>query len=159
MQIEIKEIKMLEPANPQAQSMKEFQAWLDHKKVDIELVMAGKRSEDDDDDEDDAGKEETAIIEAMMHGHLAIDENMNMLYRLRHPILDDTGSVAVKELKLKPRMTAGEVQSATKGVNKKEPFKLFVGYISALSGELRGIVNKIDSVDFSLLQKIVGYFL
>ena len=158
MQVEIKEIKMKEPANPQAQSMEEFQNWLNHKKVDLELVMAGNKSDDDDDD-DDAGKEEMAIIAAIMSGHLAIDEDMNMIYTLRHPILDDAGSMAVKSLTLKPRMTAAEVQAATKGMTKKDPFKLFVGYISQLSGEVRGIVNKLDSTDFSLLQKIVGYFL
>lgn len=159
MQIEIKEILINEPAVPQAQSMKEFQAWLDHKKVGIELVREGKRTDDDEED-DEAGKEETAIIEAIMRGDLVINpETMEMTYKLRHPIMDDSGSVAYKEFKLKPRITAAQVQEATKGVTKKEPFKIYIGYISALSGEIRGVINKIDSVDFSLLQKIVGYFL
>lgn len=159
MQIEIKQIIIKEPAMSQALATAELQKWFDYKQLGIELVEAGNKTDDDFSDEENGGIEETAIITAIMKGHLIIDEEFNMTYKLLFPVKDDSGSVALSELKMVPRLTAAQVQLAIKGTTRKEPMKMFPGYISVLSGEVRGIINKIDSVDFSLLQKVAGYFL
>lgn len=155
MQVELAEIKLENPKVPQEMAMEELQKWLDYKKTKVKLV----KSDSDDVKDDEAVKANTEIVEAIMAGDLIIDEDMNMRYKLTFPVKSEEGTSALSELKLKPRLTAYEVQKATKGINKEEPFALFIGYIHVLSGEIKGLINKIDSTDFALLQKIVGYFL
>jgi hypothetical protein len=154
MQVEIAEIKLENPKVTQEMAMEEFQKWLDYKKTKVQLVKNTGSEE-----EGEESKANTAIVEAIMAGELVFNEDMSMTYLLNFPVKSETGSTELHSLTLKPRLTAFEVQKATKGISKDEPFKLFTGYIHILSGEVRGLVNKIDSTDFSLLQKIVGYFL
>jgi len=154
MQVEIGEIKLKNQKLPQELAVEELQKWLDYKKTKIELVVKSNSEEEGEDNKANAD-----IIEAIMDGSLVINEDMTMTYNLSFPIMSDRGTDELHAITLKPRLTAYEVQQATKGITKDEPFKLFTGYIHVLSGEVRGIVNKIDSSDFSLLQKIVGYFL
>jgi len=155
MQVEIKEIKMQEPVISQVLAMAEFQKWLDYRKTGIELVMCGDASDDGEAD----GKDEAAIIEAFMNGSIVLNEDMKLRYILTFPLLDDSGSVAVKELKLNPRMSAGQFSSCVSADVKKEPMKMFINMISVLSGELKGVVSKLESRDYSVLQKICSYFL
>jgi len=157
MQVRLDEIVIDSPKVPQSLAMEEFQKWLDYKKTKVKLTMTGSDVEPADNKADN--KAEMAIVESIMAGDLVINEDMTMDYKLSFPIKNDSGSVELSSLSLKPRLTAFEVQKATKGINTDEPFKLFTGYIHVLSGEVRGIINKLDSLDFSLLQKIVGYFL
>lgn len=164
MQVEIQEIKIKEPVLSQALAMAEFQSWLDFKQSDVELHkkdISEDESEYVDELEDGAdGKDETAIIQAIMTGHLKIDSDTKvMTYSLRFPIFDDTGVAAVKEIKLNPRMSAAQYSACVNANVQKEPLKMFVNVISVLSGEVKGIIAKFDSKDFSLLQKIAGYFL
>lgn len=154
MQVELAEIKLENPKVPQEMAMEEFQKWLDYKKTKVKLTM-NSNSEDEAED----NKAEMAIVEAIMSGDLIINDDMTMTYNLAFPVKSENGNTELSSITMKPRLTAYEVQKATKGISQDEPFKLFTGYIHVLSGEVRGLVNKIDSVDFSLLQKIVGYFL
>jgi len=155
MEVSIAEIKLKNPKVPQEMAMEEFQKWLDYKKAKVELTMESSSEEENGED----SKANTEIIQAIMIGDLIINDDMTMTYKLAFPVKSQEGTSELSSLTLKPRLTAFEVQKATKGINKEEPFALFIGYIHVLSGEIKGLINKIDSTDFSLLQKIVGYFL
>lgn len=160
MQVILKKISIDNPKVPQEIAMEEFQGWLDYKKTKMTLVMEGAEvTEEKIGDIDEDNKAAMAIVEAIMSGDLVVNEDMSLTYNLAFPIRDENQSVVLNKLTLKPRMNAFEVQKATKGISQDEPFKLFIGYVHVLSGEVKGLVNKLDSIDFSLLQKIVGYFL
>ncbi len=157
MQVEIQEIKIKEPAVTQALAMKDLQKWLDFRREDVQLV-----TEDDIDSKEEVESDNTneiGILKAIMMGDLVINEDNSMTYKLMFPLNDDKGNVAVKELNLLPRLDGNQVNEAMRGADKTQPFKLYIGYISVLSGELRGIINKLDSKDLSLLQKVANYFL
>ena len=154
MNVRIEEITLKNAKVPQSVALADLQKWLDYKKTKVELVMGVAEDEGTDDN-----SAEMTLIEAIMAGDLVLNEDMSWTYTLAFPVLDEGGAVALKSLNMKPRLTAAEVSNAMKGVDKKEPFKLYIGYMSALSGEVRGLINKLDSSDLSVLQKIVGYFL
>lgn len=153
MKIKIPLIELDNPKVPQDMAVSEFQKWLDYKRTKITIEVGDVEEEGED------TKATVEIIEAIMTGDLVINEDMTMIYNLSFPVKSENGSNVLEKLTIKPRMTAEDVKNATKGIKRDEPFSIFIGYISVLSGELKGLIKKIDSVDFSLLQKIVGYFL
>jgi len=159
MEVSIAEIKLKNPKVPQSMAMDEFQKWLDYKKTKITLVFNQSSSKDEDEDEEESSKATTEIIEAIMDGNLIVNEDLSLSYNLMFPVKDDSGQTALGSLTMKPRLTADEVAQATKGVTKKDPQGVFIGYLHVLSGEVKGLIRKIDSQDYSLLQKIVMYFL
>lgn len=159
MEVSIAEIKLKDPKVPQSMAMEEFQKWLDYKKTKINLVFNESSSKEDDEDEEESSKATTEIITAIMDGNLVVNEDLSLTYNLLFPVKDENGQNALSSLTMKPRLTADEVSQATKGVTKKDPQGVFIGYLHVLSGEVKGLIKKTDSQDYSLLQKIVMYFL
>ena len=131
---------------PKELAKQEFNKWLDFKRIKPAKREQNKASEN-------------SIIDSFMDGNMVLNENHSITYTLDFPITNDDGEVTVRELKIKPRVFTGELNAALSTVDATTPDGRIFAYIKALTSEVNGILNKIDSGDYAQLQNIVTYFL
>ncbi len=127
-------------------ALKEVEKWLDYKRVDDK-----KRADSKDNVE--------ALADAISFGYLILDKDFNLVHTLKFPLLNEDGSVAVKEFKYKPRLKMGEIQNKTQNIKATDTFALITAYISALTDSNSGMVKQMDSEDYRVAQAIAIFFL
>ena len=124
----------------------DIERWLDHKKV-----SSRKREQRKDEIE--------SLIAEVQDGTLVVDDNCNLVYSLKFSISDEGGSVAVDELKFKPRLRASDLEPYLKGVKATDADGRVRAYVCALTNKPVGIVSKLDTEDKSIAENIALFFL
>lgn len=118
----------------------EVEKWLDVKKVNKKKRIENAK----------LIEELTSLVE---DGTLCLTDNFIWKHKLIFPIGENE---QIKELTYKPRISVDEIINASKGVPNEE---LGLVYISILTGQVKGIVKKLDLSDYTISQTIAGFFL
>lgn len=125
-------------------ALKEVEAWLDYKRV------KSKKRESYQDQID-------VLVDAVSDGSLVLDdESFELTYNLIFPFGEEE---KITELKFKPRLSVGEVNKYMRGVQATDIDKRLQAYVSALTGQPKGVIQAIDTEDSSVINAIVVFFL
>lgn len=116
------------------------ESWLDVKKVN-----AKKRIENE--------KLIQELVGLVQDGTLVLTDKFHWKHKLIFPIGENE---QIKELIYKPRISVEEIIDGSKGVKQEE---LGLVYISILTGQVKGIIKKLDLSDYTVSQIIAGFFL
>lgn len=128
------------------QAKKEVIKWLEFKKIDSDKIEENSESVD-------------TLATAISKGNVVLDKDYNMTQELKFPLMDDDGNPTLTQLKFKPRLKMGEIQTRTQNINSKDLFALVTAYICALTNTNSGIIKEMDSEDYKTAQAIVIFFL
>ncbi|MCH9621003.1 MAG: hypothetical protein S4CHLAM20_04170 [Chlamydiia bacterium] len=125
-------------------AINEVNGWLDYKRV------SEKKREDLSDQIE-------LLVEGVSDGYLRINsETFEIVHTLSFPIGEGD---SIKELTYKPRLTVSEINNRTKGVRNGDADGRVKAYISALCGQGQGVLGNLDSVDFTIPQSIIVFFI
>lgn len=123
------------------------QRWVDHKNIPQSKVEANQDAVD-------------IMVDAFQDGTFEMDEETFVItHNLRQPILNTEGEVQVEKLEFKARARAGELQGWMKGIKANDGDGRVQAVIAGLSSTARGIITKLDTVDYSIAQNIAVFFL
>jgi len=125
------------------QAKKEMESWLEYKKISPAKRETNAQSIE-------------AIATAISDGTLRLDDNFNLIQTLKFPIGDE---MVLKELTYKPRINVGLVRKAMEKVKATEADNRIAVYISVLTSQTLGTIDKLDSEDQSIAQSIAIFFL
>jgi len=104
-------------------------------------------------DNPDALENREAVIKNIMDGTFTIDEEGKITHKLCVPISDD-----VKELVYKPRMQVFEM-SKMKEFKPEDSTGKTIAIMSVLTNLNKGIVQKLDTVDFTTVGELMSFYL
>lgn len=98
-----------------------------------------------------------ALVDAVANGKLIMEPDGFITLKLSHP----TGEKGdgVKELKFKPRIKVSTLGAQLQGLKAGDAIGIMVGYISAITGEAKGVIKDLDLVDYDLAQSIAIFFI
>jgi len=125
------------------QATLEVNSWLDKKKVYESTRESQKDSID-------------LLIEAMVNGDLKLDPDFNFIHKLLVPEVLN-GEVA--ELKYKLRLNDKMLKPCMNGVKSNDADGRLTAYISALTGQVKGILEGLDTADKKIALSIAVFFL
>ena len=125
------------------QAKAEFDRWVEAKK------LSSKTLEKHRDDEE-------TIIDAIQEGYLVLDEDLNLIQELKFPI----EKAGITQLQYPLRITEGELAASTKGIRGIDDLvgQMVIGYVSALTGIVKGHIRILDPVDMSIAKAIAAFF-
>lgn len=126
------------------QAKAEIEKWLKAKRVTPRMRKKNEQAEE-------------TLIGAIQDGYLVLNDDLTLTQKLIFPTKED--GTGVNDLKFKLRMSVDERSTATKGYRPDDGDGRMIGYIAHLCGTARGIIGKLDSVDFEIAQSIAIYFL
>ena len=122
----------------------EIEKWLDFKKI-----LAGERERNSD--------TIALLVDAIMEGALEYDESTNKLkHYLLHPFQNEQ---PLTELTYLPRINDNMLQPNLRGVSAKDGDARLIAVICTLTGQARGIIQKLDSTDKRIALSIAVFFL
>lgn len=100
------------------------------------------------------------LIDSVIDGTLRLEGESNMwIHTLLFPLgKDGQESIAVKELKYKPRLNDKQKQAEMKGVKANDFDGRFNALIAALTGQPRGIIEQLDTVDHRIAISVGIFF-
>jgi len=123
----------------------EFNKWFDTKN------LAQKLHEKNADDEE-------AIIDAIIAGDLILNDDFSFTQKLKFPVqMNETEKL--DELKYAYRISDGIMSAAIKGNDAKDMMGIAQSVISALTGQVKGTIKALDTVDSGLGKHIAAFFL
>lgn len=96
------------------------------------------------------------MVSAMCEGRLVLREDMVLEQTLLFPVGDKQ---EVKKFEFKPRVTVGELADALRGVEINDSIGRACAAVAAVTGQLKGIVAKMDPEDYSLSDSIIVFFI
>ncbi len=99
------------------------------------------------------------ITNAIAEGSLFLSEDFKLTQKLSFPVCDNSGAEVFSELEYKPRLTVFDTQAATKNVKAGDADGRIMAYASALTGKSNGLLGKLDTEDYTLVQSITVFFL
>ena len=133
---------------PRDVAEEEVQKWLDYKRISI-----------NEDDEEDVAKEKS-LVKYFMDGSLCLNhDNFTITQKLKFPLSDEDGEVALAEIVYQPRLNRSHLNAKMKGVKASDVDGRLVGYTAALSGQPKGMLGKLDTEDNKVAQSVVMFFL
>ena len=98
------------------------------------------------------------LIDAFEEGILELDDNFVIVQNLQIPIGENG---AIKQLKLKLRLTVGEVNDIKQGnkVKATDGDSTVLAYISAITEQPFSLIRKLDVSDYNVCQNVAVFFL
>jgi len=125
----------------------EFEKWINAKKVSVKARRMNEHAE-------------SVIIGALMDGSLIVEDDLTLTHKLCFPITSpQTGEVTFDRLNYKLRMSVDERNQAVKGYAPDDGEGRIIGFAAHLTSSPRGIITKLDTVDYQITQSICLYFL
>ena len=125
----------------------EVNGWLDYKKVSDKKRETYKDAIE-------------ALTDAVVTGRLVIDADTKAITQvLLFPITDTKGTVVTDKLVFKPRITQMELKNRMTGVKPGDGDGRIMAYAAALTDSAAGILGKLDTEDYALVQSITVFFL
>ena len=121
----------------------EVESWLNFKQIGDRKREANKASVD-------------TIIDAIMEGTLSLKEDKTFVHTLK---FDTGGEIPVKVLEYSPRLKVSVVKTCLQGVAASDADGRICAYVAALTSKATGIINALDTEDYSLAQSIAVFFL
>lgn len=134
------EPEIVHPETAQA----EIEEWLDYKKV-----SKGKRESNE--------AYEEILVDAVKWGNLEKDEDFNLILNLHFPI--GTKTEKITKLTFKPRLNRADLDNPLRNVKADDAEGRIVAYESALTGQPKGIIKKMDTEDQRIADAIAIFFI
>lgn len=123
---------------------KEIKEWLDAKKV-----SATKREAYKDNIE--------TLVDAIAEGYLTKAKETNVLTQT---LMFEVGEEKkINTLTFQPRLMISKIHESMKGEKSTDADARVLAYISALTGQPKGIIKKLDTEDYSVPQAIALFFM
>lgn len=124
-------------------AMSDVTRWLEHKRVKQRKIDANAEINE-------------ALAYAIMDGQLILRDDFHWELTLTWPI-----GQSVDKLIFKPRMSVFDTKQVNKGVKSDDTMGKIVAYVSALTNQPKGIIEKIEmgSDDHEIMTSIAVYFL
>lgn len=97
-----------------------------------------------------------SLIEAVMYGQIVFDENLVITQNLDFPLGEDA---SVKTFTYKERITKKEVDDKLSVMKNKDGSASITAYVAALTTQPVGIIDKLDTRDYSISQSIAVFFI
>jgi|GEM_PF-1080363 hypothetical protein len=120
----------------------EVERWLDYKQID------------DLQREDQEGSIKY-LISYIKSGHLILNEDYSFTHRLKFPL--DSAGLTI--LNYKSRVMEKELSSKLMGVRADDTDGRIVAHISALTGQVIGIIKSLDKEDIKIARSIAVFFM
>lgn len=120
----------------------EVNRWLDSKKIGEKKRAAYEKTIEE-------------IVSYVEDGTLILDENNMWKHKLLFPIESEK---TTSELTYKNRLNVDEVTNGLKGSDGTAQ-DMVKHYVVMLTGKVKGIINKLDTQDYSVCQSISVFFL
>ena len=117
----------------------EVEQWLDFKKI-----SQRKRANNKENIE--------ILVSAIVDGQLILKENQ-FVQKLLFPVNEIT------ELKYVARITVKQVRLQMQGVKSNDLNGMILGYACALTGQVKNVLDALDTEDYAILQSIAIFFL
>jgi hypothetical protein len=92
-------------------------------------------------------------------GILEFTEIGEIIHNLIFPITDEDGRETVTQLKYKLRVTEAILEPYKKGLKPGDNDGRLNAYVSALTGQVKGVIRNLDSEDLGIAQNIALFFL
>lgn len=122
------------------QAKKEFETWFEAKR--LPSYLKDKKSDDID-----------VIVNAIQEGNLVLNEDNTFTQVLAFP------TERVSELKYRFRVSEGELAAGLKGIKVDDLVgQMPIGYVSVLTGEVRGNIRALDTADLTVGKAIAAFF-
>lgn len=154
MKEEVKSPLKMDPVINEETANNELEAWFNYRKVRPDLrvnknEITGKDSQ------------RQTLISAFMYGLLTFDPASGCLNQKLEfpPVKKESDEIVFSQLKFKPRITRLEVLQCSKGIKPTDVEGKQAAYLSAITTQPIGLLNKMDESDRSLSDIIIGYFL
>jgi hypothetical protein len=126
------------------QATAEVTGWLDKKKVYETTRELQKDSID-------------ILIEAVMRGDLKLNPET---FVFTHTLLEpESVNNEIKELTYKPRLNDKMLKPYLNGVKTTDAEGRLLAYVSALTGQVKGVLESLDSADKKIMLSIAVFFL
>jgi len=122
---------------------KEVERWLDFKKVSKKKKESNKEQID-------------VLVSAIVDGEIILEDDFSLTHNLRFEVGEE---VKVSKLKYKPRVNVKQITQYLNGVKAGDADGRILAYACALTGEPKGIIQALDTEDWSVVQNIVIFFL
>ena len=97
-----------------------------------------------------------SLIEAVMYGQLVFDESLVITQNLDFPLGENS---EVKQFTYKERITKKEVDDKLSVMKNKDGSASITAYVAALTLQPVGIIDKLDTRDYSISQSIAVFFI
>lgn len=98
-----------------------------------------------------------ALAEAIANGKLILQEDKVFTLKLSFPTGED--GKGISELNFKPRVKVSTLSAQLQGMKPGDGVGIMVGYISALTGEVKGVIKDLDLSDYEIAQSIAIFFI
>ena len=125
------------------QAQSEVEAWLDYKKI------GSKKRESQE------AQIET-LVDAVAEGDLVLNEDKSFTQKLKFEVGEE---IKILELKYRPRLDMSTIHSKLDGVKSSDGDGRVLAYVAALTGQVKSVIKKLDSEDYSVAQSIAIFFL
>jgi len=96
------------------------------------------------------------LISAIESEQLVLTENYELDFTLAFPVEGD--GVTLTKATFKPRMSALDRERATKGIGSGDGYGRINAIAAELCGQPRGIVKKLDTEDYKIVEAIAVFF-
>lgn len=126
------------------QATAEVKSWLDKKKVYESTRESQKDSID-------------LLVEAIVNGDLVLDSS-TFEFKLKL-LFPDALSGEITDLKFKPRLNDKMLKPCLNGVKSADADGRLLAYVSALTGQTKGVLEALDSADKKIVMAIAVFFL
>jgi hypothetical protein len=122
---------------------KEVNDWLDYQDITLEHRTGAFKGSVD------------KMVQAISSGNLIINPDKSLKQTLKHPIGSDA---KVSEINYKASLIVADLTNAEDSKDESE-IAGALKYLRALTGEINGVIEKINDKDFRLCQAIVNFFM
>jgi hypothetical protein len=121
----------------------------------LETYEFGKRKEDWQIEND-----YPQIVRAIELGNLTFNEKKVPTFKLTEPITNDDGEVSVSEITFKTRIKPTTLADIMKGVDlSKNQLEYSLRCIAYLTGQAKGMLDKIGKFDYKVIDQVSTVFL
>lgn len=121
----------------------EVDRWLEHKKIGD--YQRNERSD-----------EIELLCAEVGEGNLIVHDDFKLELHLKFP-LGENGNIS--SLTFKPRLINRELAATLRGIKADDAEGRMNAYAAAITGENRGIISALDSVDLRVVKAIVYFFI
>ena len=96
------------------------------------------------------------LVQSVMDGTLVLKDDHSFEQTLE---IKTDNEAAIDKLIFVPRIRVGVIHKHLQGVKATEPDARIVAYIAALTGQSKGVINGLDTEDYSISSAIAIFFL
>ena len=100
------------------------------------------------------------VLQAIQEGFLVIGPDMKPQLKLKYPIKTDEGNIAWEDVNFRTRIRPNDLAEITKGLDiGKFQVEYTLRCFAYLTGESKGMLNKLEKFDWKVIEQLATVFL